>query len=432
MNGTGFRACVEAKEPVPARSRGRMTMARVAVLAGVVLVMSTVLVVVPVLGMSPANVASAASDPVLVVAGDISCGPTDTDFNGSDPTLCQQRATANLIHSIGPDYLLPGGDTQYNPTFTEGVGPAMSDFTAGYDASWGQLQNPSSSNYVPGLIVRPTPGDHEYGDAHEDDHGTVGDASSYYQNFGPSGLDDLPPGDTGPSSDFYSFGIPVNGATWHVISLDGECAALPATPGGGPSDSAAGCASGSPQETFLHNDLATHRGLIHWHQPAWSEGDNGPTDTDYGAIWDDALQFHVTAIVNGHDHDYERWKPLDDAGNPDPNGVTEIVAGTGGDSHSGDDFPNSNVVQDDFTHFGVLQLTLHTGSAAFAFKATSSLPGLKVHINNIVGAVPTSTGQGYWMIGSDGGVFAFGDAGFVGSLPGLGLRVSNIVAFARE
>ncbi len=34
---------------------------------------------------------------------------------------------------------------------------------------------------------------------------------------------------------------------------------------------------------------------------------------------------------------------------------------------------------------------------------------------------------GYWMIGSDGGVFAFGDAGFVGSLPGLGVKVSNVV-----
>ena len=56
-----------------------------------------------------------------------------------------------------------------------------------------------------------------------------------------------------------------------------------------------------------------------------------------------------------------------------------------------------------------------------------SLPGLGVHVNNIVGVVPTSDGKGYWMVGSDGGVFAFGDAGFVGSLPGLGVHVSNIV-----
>ena len=34
---------------------------------------------------------------------------------------------------------------------------------------------------------------------------------------------------------------------------------------------------------------------------------------------------------------------------------------------------------------------------------------------------------GYWLIGSDGGVFAFGDAGFIGSLPGLNVKVSNVV-----
>jgi hypothetical protein len=36
------------------------------------------------------------------------------------------------------------------------------------------------------------------------------------------------------------------------------------------------------------------------------------------------------------------------------------------------------------------------------------------------------------MVGSDGGVFAFGDAGFVGSVPGLGVHINNIVAFARQ
>jgi hypothetical protein len=63
------------------------------------------------------------------------------------------------------------------------------------------------------------------------------------------------------------------------------------------------------------------------------------------------------------------------------------------------------------------------GNAGFV----GSLPGLGVHVSNIVGVVPTSTGKGYWMVGSDGGVFAFGDAGFVGSLPGLGVHVNDIV-----
>ncbi len=40
----------------------------------------------------------------------------------------------------------------------------------------------------------------------------------------------------------------------------------------------------------------------------------------------------------------------------------------------------------------------------------------------VVGIVPTSDRGGYWLDASDGGVFAFGDAGFYGSIPGLGLH----------
>jgi len=38
----------------------------------------------------------------------------------------------------------------------------------------------------------------------------------------------------------------------------------------------------------------------------------------------------------------------------------------------------------------------------------------------IVGMVPSSDGGGYFMVGADGGVFAFGDAKFEGSCPGIG------------
>ena len=38
----------------------------------------------------------------------------------------------------------------------------------------------------------------------------------------------------------------------------------------------------------------------------------------------------------------------------------------------------------------------------------------------VAGVVPTSDNGGYWLDAADGGVFSFGDAGFYGSLPGLG------------
>jgi hypothetical protein len=40
----------------------------------------------------------------------------------------------------------------------------------------------------------------------------------------------------------------------------------------------------------------------------------------------------------------------------------------------------------------------------------------KTTLNNpIVGMAATPSGRGYWLVASDGGIFAFGDAGFYGS-----------------
>jgi hypothetical protein len=56
-----------------------------------------------------------------------------------------------------------------------------------------------------------------------------------------------------------------------------------------------------------------------------------------------------------------------------------------------------------------------------------SLPGVGIHVTDIVGMVATANGGGYWLVGKDGGVFAFGDAHYVGSLPGLHVTVDDIV-----
>ncbi len=40
----------------------------------------------------------------------------------------------------------------------------------------------------------------------------------------------------------------------------------------------------------------------------------------------------------------------------------------------------------------------------------------------IVGIVPTPDHGGYWLVGADGGVFSFGDTPFYGSIPGIGLH----------
>ena len=66
------------------------------------------------------------------------------------------------------------------------------------------------------------------------------------------------------------------------------------------------------------------------------------------------------------------------------------------------------------------------GDAGFV----GSLPGVGVHVTNAVGITPSPSGHGYLMVGSDGGVFVFGDAHYFGSLPGLGVATSDIVGIA--
>jgi streptogramin lyase len=64
------------------------------------------------------------------------------------------------------------------------------------------------------------------------------------------------------------------------------------------------------------------------------------------------------------------------------------------------------------------------GSAPFL----GSLPSEGVRPNGVIAAVAaTPDGEGYWLVGADGGVFAFGDARFFGSLPSRGITPNQPV-----
>src|SRR5688500_4501834 len=65
----------------------------------------------------------------VVAAGDISCPSDDSDFEGEDPSECQQHATAALLADA--DAVLALGDLQY-PDGT------LRTFELGYDVSWGR------------------------------------------------------------------------------------------------------------------------------------------------------------------------------------------------------------------------------------------------------------------------------------------------------
>ncbi len=74
-----------------------------------------------------------------------------------------------------------------------------------------------------------------------------------------------------------------------------------------------------------------------------------------------------------------------------------------------------------------------SNGAVYAFGGAGyhgSLPGLRDRVSDVVGIASTPSGGGYWLVGSNGAVYAFGDAGYHGSLPGLRVRVSDIVGIA--
>ncbi len=85
-------------------------------------------------------------------------------------------------------------------------------------------------------------------------------------------------------------------------------------------------------------------------------------------------QYNVTIVLNGHDHDYQRWVPLDGNGQPSPNGITEFVAGSAG--HGIQKFTNtdSRVAYANDTQpaaFGVLLLQLGQTGASFTYQSTN-------------------------------------------------------------
>jgi hypothetical protein len=266
-----------------------------------------------------------AADPVLAAAGDIACAPESADFNGGlgTATACRMMATANLLVTRAPDVVMPLGDTQY-----EDGAPAR--FALSYHPSWGQLL----------ARTRPVVGNHEYG--------TPG-AAGYFSYFGPAAGD--------PSKGTYGFDL----GAWRVLVLNSNCAA------------AGGCEAGSPQETWLRQELAAHPGvctLAAMHHPRFSSGMHG-NDTSTSAFWETLFSAGADVVLTGHDHDYERFGRQRPDGTPDAlRGIREFVVGTGGK----DTRPFGAVAANSRVRltgtFGVLELTLRPASYDWAFVAT--------------------------------------------------------------
>src|SRR5215831_2300457 len=198
----------------------------------------------------PRSLAADREPAVLVGAGDIAdCA----DLSGAE-------ATAKLLEKI-PGTVMALGDLAYPDGTKE-------NFDC-YNKTWGRVKD----------RTRPAPGNHEF-------HSKG--ATYYFQYFGAAAGN--------PADGYYSYEL----GTWHIIVLNSECAEI------------GGCEAGAREETWLRADLAAHPAactLAYFHKPLFSSGGKHGNDLALRPFWQALYNADADVIINGHDHDYERFAP---------------------------------------------------------------------------------------------------------------------------
>jgi hypothetical protein len=263
-------------------------------------------------GATPAPTVAASDAPaILVGAGDIaSCGSAGDE------------ATADLLESIAGT-IFTAGDNVYDA----GTGW---EFENCYGPTWGRFRD----------RTLPVAGNHDYE--------TTG-AAGYFAYFGAVAGD--------PAKGWYAVDL----GAWRIYALNSNCWAI------------GGCEAGSPQESWLRDDLAREARpcvLAIWHHPLFSSGQHG-SDPMTRALWQALEDAGAEIVISGHDHDYERFGAQTSSGATDPAGIIEYVVGTGGRSHYRFEAVADNSLVRNNDVFGVIRFELGADRWSFQFVPVS-------------------------------------------------------------
>jgi calcineurin-like phosphoesterase family protein len=210
----------------------------------------------------------AAAETRIVAAGDIACQ--------GHPCPAQRR-TANLVGRLDPRLVLPLGDTQYERG-------ELRDFRRSYGPTWGRFRH----------RTRPVPGNHEY---------LTRRARGFFRYFNP-----VLRGHRG----FYSF----DAGGWHVLALNSERRSKRQTRW--------------LRGTLRRNDHVCE--LAYWHRPRWSSGSTHGGTQAVARWWRILYGAGADVVLNGHEHNYERFAKMTPRGRDRGDGIREFVVGTGGRS----------------------------------------------------------------------------------------------------
>ncbi len=237
--------------------------------------------------------------------------------DGAAGEPADQQVT-DLIASWDPALLLYLGDVYERGTYTE--------FMNWYEpaTSYGRFNE----------ITNPTIGNHE--------RGTPGGAG-YFQYW-----DNVPA--------YYAY----EAAGWQFIVLD--------------TSRLGGLNPGDEQYQWLAEQLDEDApcAIVYSHHPRFSIGPHGD-NTELTALWSLLAEKKVEFLLSGHDHNYQRWRPMDATGKVAQDGVTQFVVGSGGHGIRGATLQDERLAAfaDGSHDFGALKLELYPGRADFAFFDTT-------------------------------------------------------------
>jgi hypothetical protein len=220
------------------------------------------------------------------------------------------EATAKLLDTI-PGTVFVLGDNVY-------IDGTYRDFTDCYHPSWGRHKD----------RTKPVPGNHEYF--------TPG-AEGYFTYF-----NNIP--------SYYAYDL----GAWRIYALNSEI----------------DVSGGSPQVKWLENELAVNPRpcvLAYWHKPRWSSRYEDGSDATFETLWKTLHDAGAELVINGHIHNYERFKEMNAEGAAASPGLREIVVGTGGVNLDGYVTSLSTSEVRNASTYGVLKLILSSDRYSWEF-----------------------------------------------------------------
>jgi hypothetical protein len=305
--------------------------------------------------------------PYVVAAGDIACGDPARDYEPyhenfvRTPTDCHEDVTAAMFapggRLAGPGLraVLPLGDLQYefggaragfrgeftyeNPECS--IVPGFEVGPCSFHESWRKAANVWTDYGLEPVPIKPTPGNHEYQEEEgnceltgvEPDDEPI-NACGYNRYWGDRiAVPTRARKGDGAGSYYFRYDVRKSHPMLFVSLNTGPCAAAKPL-----------CARGSTLIRFLRDVLSSRElnppescTVVYFHHPAWDYYVHG--NLDYVLpIWRVMLDTDLNRsqrpdlVLNGHNHLYERYEPLDVAGRVGTGrpAVPQITVGTGG------------------------------------------------------------------------------------------------------